>query len=68
MSRLGIDTCFLCVVVMYTHCIALMAGMEHSGIDYSDHMRCRAADGSNTLCYISRHCIATGYNARKFWL
>ena len=37
----------LFVVVMYTHCNALMAGMEYNGINYSDRMRCRAADGSN---------------------
>ena len=38
---------FLFVVVMYTHCIAFMAGIEYNGINYSDRMRCRAADGSN---------------------
>ena len=56
---------FLFVVVMSTHCIALMAGMEHSGIKYSDRMRHEGQQMVAT-CSICRPCIATGNNAFKY--
>ena len=56
---------FFFVVVMCTHCIALMAGMEHSGINYSDRMR-HEGQQVVAICSICRPCIATGNNARNY--